>query len=1530
MAGSVGDQALAGPTPHAHRDDAIRPGFAFISHAHADSDYVGRLAHYLASAGVEAWVDTSIRVGTRWNQVLRDRIDACTVFVVVMSPAAEESGWVDREIGRAEEQGKPIFPLLLGGERPMFRLGHLQYVNVVGGQMPPPQVVTDLLSRLDAVRRAAAGVEPDQATGIVRPSRGEWAVAAYECPTGGDAVGGGVLIDQRRVLTCASVARGHQAEKPLWLAFPRAGLPRSFRMRVANVTIVSPDADAALLELDGDAPAGVRPARLRCPSDADLVGDTWWAFGVTTGAPFGREVTGRIGATMGYGRVELRGPDAISQSEFAGSGIWSPQYDAVIALVDGGRAGGEGGGPRLAVTVRQTDIELPESRIGELARWSAIQDGADSLGGWGWTFFAGVPAGAHWQLLGRGAVTDGDRRHRFRGRQAALRSIIAWLTRSIVDDRVLVVTGSPGAGKSAVLGRVVSTADSAIRAELPADDAGEKAPVDSVACAVHAQGKTALDVAMEIARAAAIRLPEEPGQLAPLLEARLAARRGTRFNVVIDGLDEAASPREARSIVDDVIVPVVRTCNAVGAQVIVGTRRGGELVARLDGATVIDLDAPEFFAENDLVEYALATFLSEADDLRDSPHLEAETARTAAESIARVAGSNFLVAGLLAGMEVRGDRFPVPAGGVPADHHIDAALIASLHGLPNVGDTTAETMLTALAYAEPPGLSLELWQAALAGLGETVDVHAIAAFADSPATGFLRETPGPDMRRQFRLYHQALNDALMRLRLRSGRQVADHRGILAEFMRVGRSHNWRDADPYLVQALPGHADRAGSIDEVLADDQLLLHIDLRRLIPVAERATTRMGRDRLKLLLLTPEAANASADLRAALFSVNERLERVSNGIASTGHEPYRALWAATSSRSERVVFEGHAEWVRALCTTAVEGRTLVASGGNDGTVRLWDPAVGHLEREFRSAGAVNSLCALRVDHAELLAGASHTTVRVWDPANGQLQTRMNHGSWIRQVCPITVDDRTLLASCGHDDTVRLWDPMLGRLRLVLNGHTGPTNAACSVRLQQRDVVATCSDDGTVRVWDPYTGEAVTRLGRFGGAANAMCDVIVDGRPMLVIGYHNGEIRLWDPITDNVELTVAHQAPIMSMCVLDGTTLTMATSGGGNAPSVFTLDRPDRPTALRGHNDWVTAVCAVYVRQRMMVASSSEDRTVRLWDPSAKPSLAAPRRRTRQPEQATRGHLGVASTKTGGSVFAAVSPHGVIDTWTSTTGRWRQFRVSLDGDVSAVSCVIVDGQTRIAIASRDGSLHLWNAMSDGLDTLPDRWNSISAMCTVHMDGRDFLAVHDPTAGVTLVDPAGVTVKREIASGSAGVVALCPVEVNGRTQLAVADRTGRLALRSIRRLAAAPAPLRDQPTAPRSHAAAARRWWRVNDDITAMCSLATKRGVYLAVGTRRGGLTLLRPEETGFSCELDGHVGGVKGVSALSLADRQVLASVGQDRSVKIWNPISGTCMLSIPIYHSPYACVVLAETLGLGVNGGFLAIAVSDGPLLGY
>jgi len=120
-------------------------GHAFVSYSRTDAEYVAQLIALLANSGVPVWSDAGIVYGSEWPAVVRDAVDGSAVVVVVMSPTAESSEWVDRELARAELKGIPVLPLRLAGD-PFFRLGSTQYEDVQGGRMPREAFVRRILA----------------------------------------------------------------------------------------------------------------------------------------------------------------------------------------------------------------------------------------------------------------------------------------------------------------------------------------------------------------------------------------------------------------------------------------------------------------------------------------------------------------------------------------------------------------------------------------------------------------------------------------------------------------------------------------------------------------------------------------------------------------------------------------------------------------------------------------------------------------------------------------------------------------------------------------------------------------------------------------------------------------------------------------------------------------------------------------------------------------------------------------------------------------------------------------------------------------------------------------------------------------------------------------------------------------------------------------------------------------------------------------------------------------------------------------
>ena len=175
----------------------------------------------------------------------------------------------------------------------------------------------------------------------------------------------------------------------------------------------------------------------------------------------------------------------------------------------------------------------------------------------------------------------------------------------------------------------------------------------------------------------------------------------------------------------------------------------------------------------------------------------------------------------------------------------------------------------------------------------------------------------------------------------------------------------------------------------------------------------------------------------------------------------------------------GHMEAVNSVAFGTGADWSLLATGGNDGTVRLWDPVTGAPAGEPLTGhtGAVNSVAFGTGPDGRLLlaSGSEDKTVRLWDPVTGAPAggPLTGHTNYVYSVASGTgPGGRLLLASGSEDKTVRLWDPVTGApAGEPLTGHRMPvTSVAFGTGLDGRLLLASGSWDKAVWLWDPLTG----------------------------------------------------------------------------------------------------------------------------------------------------------------------------------------------------------------------------------------------------------------------------------------------------------------------------------------------------------------------------------------------------------------------------------------------------------------------------
>jgi len=89
----------------------------FISYAHSDSDEAQRLVESLRAQNVTGFLDRAdIVAGDVISSDVRSALKQSTAVIVLLSPRALHSQWVQFEIGAAEALGKKIVPVIVSGE----------------------------------------------------------------------------------------------------------------------------------------------------------------------------------------------------------------------------------------------------------------------------------------------------------------------------------------------------------------------------------------------------------------------------------------------------------------------------------------------------------------------------------------------------------------------------------------------------------------------------------------------------------------------------------------------------------------------------------------------------------------------------------------------------------------------------------------------------------------------------------------------------------------------------------------------------------------------------------------------------------------------------------------------------------------------------------------------------------------------------------------------------------------------------------------------------------------------------------------------------------------------------------------------------------------------------------------------------------------------------------------------------------------------------------------------------------------------
>jgi WD40 repeat protein len=1130
----------------------------------------------------------------------------------------------------------------------------------------------------------------------------------------------------------------------------------------------------------------------------------------------------------------------------------------------------------------------------------------------------------------RGGDAVDDHRWRFVGRHKAISHLASWLGNVDSDRRPRIITGNPGSGKSAVIGRLAALADPQLRSRIPELHrlpSETLPPIGAyIAATIDARAKTDEQLIEAIASAGDLTASTVRDLVDRLEEDRAP------LVVAVDGLDEAIDPV---GVARTVIWPLLEASATSPLRILIGTRPHllSELGVRVwhEGrlrkvrdprgrAIVVDLDVHPYRDAAAIQGYAKLwrSGLGAPNGTEGGGALD-----RVADAISDAAGDSFLVALILSRTLA---QVPIPS--IPSDNETYiklprtagqamrqelAARLGSQFG-------RALDLLQPLAYAQGDGLP---WSDLWAPLASSIcgrpyrddDVEWLLSNSGS----YVAET-NTSFGSGYRLFHDALADELRRER--DGQDQAEVHRAFADLL-IARSPlrddgdpDWSQSDPYTRENLATHAGLAGRLDGLVLDPQFLLVAEQSRLLsalhclheeqalaagdayrhaaPILRQA---LGKERVSYL-----------QLAALTFGADALVARIGSGTS----RPWSARWARIGAEVAHSAMPGHNQAVLGVTATELAGAPVAVSAGQDGTVRIWDlysgsslgaPMRGHAGKAW--SPSIGQLSGRPV----VVTAGEDGTVRRWDLISGLPigEPTPPDGGRLTSVALATLDGQQLVVSAGEDGLIRTWDLATGvPVGSPMSGHTDWARTVAVGDVDGRPVVVSGGDDATLRLWDlDGRCELVAPMtGHRGQIWMVSIGSDLAGRPVAISAGMDGTLRKWDlrrgaelwehPVRDQFAGAFA-----VACGVLDGRPV-VASSGRDGIIRIRDVDsgalvRPRvglQPSLVGEGFPWVWCVAFSELAGHTIVLSGHNDGTVRAWDlllsdpaSSLRAGLGRRARGLRPESLGGWAELSTDAAAAAQSILLAAAEIG--PDFVREAGQTIGKMVAPVTGPGLPSEFQGDELTRF----REGLASLAGT--------PLETNEVGAVAIGDVDGR-LLAIYGEGTNVQVRDLKDGKPHLPPLVGDSRVLAVAVGDLAGRPIIVSSPYSGHLRLWE----AASGQPIAAPNIRRRSYPSA-----------MACVGLSGRLTLAFSEGRTIHTIDLGNDEARA----LTGHAKDVVALLATELAGRPVLISGSVDRTVRLWDPATGDQLGGTSLDpSSPIGCMTVVDSashgkmLGLG------------------
>ena len=367
-------------------------------------------------------------------------------------------------------------------------------------------------------------------------------------------------------------------------------------------------------------------------------------------------------------------------------------------------------------------------------------------------------------------------------------------------------------------------------------------------------------------------------------------------------------------------------------------------------------------------------------------------------------------------------------------------------------------------------------------------------------------------------------------------------------------------------------------------------------------------------------------------------------------------------------------------------------SGGDDGTLRVWNVVTGEPEDKGVLTGHDGSVwaVALSADGEVAVSGGDDGTVRIWDVGEGKVEiaTLGRHDGSVWAVALSA--DGEVAVSGGDDGTVRIWDVGNPDQSRILARIGKPVRA---LAINPTGQIMAGDDVGAVHIWGPASGQYVVLPVSQSGSAVRTVAFSTDGC-LMVSGNADGRIRVWHR-DEEKQLTEwqGHTGGVWSLAV--GADNRVISGGADGLIRIWDLVSGEVLAVLWGH---AREVWSLAIHGDGSVVSGGDDGTIRVWDPALAEHRDYLNIEYDPAAPVSEGHIGAVnsvSISADGQLAASGGADSTVRIWDVGTGT--QKRVLL-GHTNWIWAVALSGDGKLAVSGGvDQVFRIWDVEDETVE-----------------------------------------------------------------------------------------------------------------------------------------------------------------------------------------------------------------------------------------